>query len=611
MHTLRHDLNMILSGDDWWRFALLWAILLAGSAIELFSLMAVPLFTGVLLGAAGNSLSGLFSAFSRLLCRLCGDSPPTALPAAAILLLALNLLRMLWAASGYYLQGRFLANRRIALASRLLRLYTIAPPSFRRAHSRLDLINRAANESEHIVNGFIGNGLLFLQHCATSLAVCGLLFWSAPLLTATALAAITLFVGGYLLARRKRLGSLSRIDLAARTSAQIAAGNALDNADEALLSGHRTFFTARFHAGMQQTAAASARNLFHIQVVWPYLEFVSLLTLLGVTFLSLSLNHGDAAAAATQLSLLGVALVRIRSGAINLVTTWTQAQFNRCALKVVAADLRRFTSAADENAIVREDALPPAEFTRELTAEHLTFKYDNSGRPVLADLSFTLRRGESLGIAGSTGCGKSTLLRLIAGLERPAAGTLLLDGRPLDTPEALTAWQHAIGCVPQKITLFEGTVADNIAFGLAPQERDGARLASAVAEAHLCDFVNSLPLGLETPLGEHGCRLSGGQLQRIGIARALYRNPALLLFDEATSALDNHTESLLTATLEQMHGRRTMVTVAHRLSTLRHCDRILFLAEGRIAAQGTYRELLQTCPDFAAMASRAEISTSD
>ncbi|MEO6580150.1 MAG: ABC transporter ATP-binding protein [Sphingomicrobium sp.] len=203
------------------------------------------------------------------------------------------------------------------------------------------------------------------------------------------------------------------------------------------------------------------------------------------------------------------------------------------------------------------------------------------GEPVLHDIEFTIRKGERIGIAGTTGSGKSTLMDVLLGLLEPCEGKILIDGRPLD--DALRAgWQAEIAHVPQAIYLADDTLAANIAFGVSEDEVDPARVEEAARSAGIADFIASQPDGYQSRTGERGIRLSGGQRQRIGIARALYKRASVLVFDEATSALDTRTEQGIMASVAALDSDITIIMIAHRLTTLKDCDRIIHLENGRI-----------------------------
>ena len=218
---------------------------------------------------------------------------------------------------------------------------------------------------------------------------------------------------------------------------------------------------------------------------------------------------------------------------------------------------------------------------------------------MLSDVSITVPRGVSLALVGGSGAGKSTLVDLILGLNTPDEGAITADGA--DIQGDLPAWRAGIGLVPQEVWFTDGSLRENITFGVEADDVDMDALRAAVTQADLDDFVASLPEGLETGMGERGARLSGGQRQRIGIARALYARPQLLVLDEATSALDNITERRVTETIHQLSGSMTMIIVAHRLSTVRTCDMLVLLREGRVAAVGTFDEVARNDAEFARM----------
>jgi ABC-type multidrug transport system fused ATPase/permease subunit len=236
-------------------------------------------------------------------------------------------------------------------------------------------------------------------------------------------------------------------------------------------------------------------------------------------------------------------------------------------------------------------------FTNELCFDRVSFSYVE-GRPVIADISLSVRPGECVAIVGASGGGKSTLLDLTTGLLRPSSGCVSVDGRPLDKLDR-EAWCQRIGLVMQESPLFHTSVLANIAWG---DPAPNAELAIDCARrAHAWDFIESLPEGLNTVIGERGARLSGGQRQRLGIARALYRQPALLILDEATSALDGEAESVVQSALEELKGRFAILMVAHRLKTVRMADRIIVLVDGHIAEQGSWDELAQRGEIFSEM----------
>jgi ABC-type multidrug transport system fused ATPase/permease subunit len=229
-------------------------------------------------------------------------------------------------------------------------------------------------------------------------------------------------------------------------------------------------------------------------------------------------------------------------------------------------------------------------FEHELALDQVEFCYPGASAPALRGISLKVERGASIGFIGGSGAGKSTLVDVILGLLTPDSGSVKVDG--MEIQERMRGWQNLIGYVPQSIYLTDDTLRRNVAFGLANEQIDDEAVWRAIRAAQLDQFVASLPLGLQTVVGERGVRLSGGQRQRIGIARALYHNPSVLVLDEATSSLDMETEEGVMQAVRALHGEKTILIVAHRLSTVAHCDRLFRLEQGKIVEQGDTAQLL-------------------
>ncbi len=240
-------------------------------------------------------------------------------------------------------------------------------------------------------------------------------------------------------------------------------------------------------------------------------------------------------------------------------------------------------------------------FNPKVSLKSVSYIYPKNVNFEIRDLSFEIDSGKSLAIVGTSGSGKTTLMDLLLGVLEPAAGDIKISGK--SPRDAITHWPGAISYVPQDVLVINGTIRENICLGYSPKEITDEEVFSALSEASLLDFVKKLPMGIHTQVGERGAQLSGGQRQRIGIARALISEPALIVLDEATSSLDGETESQITEALNKIKGRCTVVMIAHRLSSVRNSDLVIYLEQGKVLATGTFAEVREKVPNFDKQAS--------
>ena len=252
------------------------------------------------------------------------------------------------------------------------------------------------------------------------------------------------------------------------------------------------------------------------------------------------------------------------------------------------------------------DPIPEFELRDRIALVDVSFCYPHTTTAVVDHVSMTIPRGKSVALVGQSGVGKTTVVDLLLGLFPVTSGHIEIDGIVLDDTN-MTRWRHRVGYVPQEVFLLDGSVKDNIRFRRVGPDPDPADLWSALERAQIADFVAALPDGIQTVVGERGVRLSGGQRQRLGIARALYRNPEVLILDEATSALDTATEAAVAETISSLKGTLTMVIIAHRLSTVRDCDSLVLMADGQIIAQGDFETLRRENTLFSELARLSHI----
>jgi ATP-binding cassette subfamily B protein len=311
------------------------------------------------------------------------------------------------------------------------------------------------------------------------------------------------------------------------------------------------------------------------------MEAVGLCLIGGVAY-GLTSRYGGISTALPLLGALALGAQRILPALQQTYSSWAAIKAYKSAVESVLSNLKQQLPAG-----AYEIATTPLKLQNSIKFENVYFAYSNETPTVLNGLSFEMKRGERLGFIGTTGSGKSTTIDLLMGLLEPNSGRILVDDIDINSkqnPENLLAWRAAIAHVPQTIYLADRSIAENIAFGVDPKQIDIKRVKEAARQAQIAEFIESSPQGYKTFVGERGIRLSGGQRQRIGIARALYKQASVLVFDEATSALDNATEAALMDAIEGLSRELTIVTIAHRLTTIERCDSVIELRNSSVSA---------------------------
>ena len=290
------------------------------------------------------------------------------------------------------------------------------------------------------------------------------------------------------------------------------------------------------------------------------------------------------------LGVFAVASFRIMPGASRILSSYQNLKYLEPSIKLLLKEFDSKDNSYIKKNYLLKDSSIPLKFKKEINLTNVSFSYPIRKEFSLSKISMTIKKGDFIGVIGETGSGKSTLINLLIGLLKPSEGKVEVD--ELNINENLTEWYKKIGYIPQSIYLTDDTIKKNIAFGLLEKNINDNLVRQAVEQASLNKFLNSLPNGLETIVGEKGIRLSGGQQQRIGIARALYRDPEILILDEATSSLDQSTEKKIIESIQLLKRKKTLVLITHRLHTVKNCDKIFFIDKGQITKHGSPKEIL-------------------
>ncbi len=493
-----------------------------------------------------------------------------------------------------YLQNRLAYGTAAALARRLLRGYLAMPYSQYLRRNSAEMIRNAHESTVGFASLVLFPGIVLGAEAFVTVTLCAMLVLTSPLVAVAAFVLLGSLVLLMLRLVQPRLLNLGRRVQDLSTESLKSLQQTLYGLRDIRVLGREGFFEDAFTATRQNLADAYTKRGLLIDIPRVTLETSVLLVIL--LFLGAqTIRSGSVGESVTALGLFGYAAFRILPSVNRIVNNVQSLKFAGPLIDFLYEDVVATDQAVRDQAESGTDS-----FQQEIQLSDVWFRYPGADEDAVRDITLTVRRGESIGIAGVTGSGKSTLLDLILGLLEPTSGEITVDGMPLH--DQVRAWHRCVGVVPQMIFLLDDTIRRNIALGLPDEEIDDSLVDEVLRISQLETFVASLPSGLETIVGERGVKLSGGQRQRLAIARAMYWKPQVLIFDEGTSALDSRTEADVINALPRMRPDLTLISVAHRLSTIRNHDRIVFLAQGRIAGVDTFDQLAERNAEFRAMA---------
>jgi ATP-binding cassette, subfamily B, bacterial PglK len=489
--------------------------------------------------------------------------------------------------------------RNHSLGKRLLSRYLSQPYVFFLSRNTSELGKNILAEVGIVIAGIIRPAMEITAKSIVTLLLLLLLCIVDPII---ALTMTIILCGSYsliFLFVQKKLALIGKSRVEALTQAFKNANEAMGGIKELKILGREQFFLDQFSLHSKEMARTKAINQVIAQVPKYVLEAIAFGSIVIVILYLLALRW-NTEQVVPLIALYAFAGYRMIPALQMIFAGITEVRFNLSALDVLYQDLQN-EPAEQEVVPLPRKAVPPLPFKEELRLRELSFTFPGMTEPVIRNLDLTIRANTTVGFVGATGSGKTTTMDLIMGLLTPQAGQITVDGVALNEAN-LSQWQRNLGYVSQHIFLSDNRVAANIAFGVPEEEIDFEAVKHAALLAHLHDFVVSLPDGYHTVVGERGVRLSGGQRQRIGIARALYHDPDILVLDEATSSLDGFTEKMVMDAINNLSRKKTIIIVAHRLSTIEDCDVIFLMSQGKVIAQETYRELMRSSSQFRSMA---------
>ena len=448
-----------------------------------------------------------------------------------------------------------------------------------------EVISSVTSKAGAILGSFINPLMNLVASSVTITAIIITLFIINPYVAISAFFGFGLLYVVITLTVKKKLSVNSLV--ISRESVQMvkALQEGLGGIRDVLIDGTQETYASIFNRAQKKYNKSAANNIIVGNSPRYIVEFLGILFICIIAYQLVLKGEGFVSAVPT-LAALALGAQRLLPSLQTLYFNWTTL---RGGQNSVIDGLEFLEQPLPEHAYKINP--PPIKFEKAIKLENLSFKYDLEGVVVLKNLNLTLEKGKRYGFVGTTGCGKSTLLDVVMGLLIPTNGNLKIDDSIIDNHN-YRSWQVILSHVPQAIYLSDTSLAENIAFGVEPGKIDMKKVKQAAQKAQIAETIEALPQKYDTFVGERGVRLSGGQRQRIGIARALYKNAQVIVFDEATSALDNETELAVMEGIEQLADDLTILIVAHRVSTLKRCDKIFRMDKGEVIEEGIYEEML-------------------
>ncbi len=571
---------------------LLLGLMVFGSVLEIVSLGLLPGFIAIV---STPEIIEKYSWLKNALENLHITSQKELILYGSITIIIVFVSKNIFAAYLINKRINYVSKIQLRLSSELLRLYYNAPFTFHLNRNSTNLLNMLSDEVRLLVTNVLLPSLGLIMDTLFTFSTLILLVMVEPMISISAFVIFGLAGIGYWFAiRKKSLKYGSQLShMRTQLSKRIIEG--LGGLKDARVLNRESFFMNKTKESFKKTTEASMHQQVVGQMSRPVIETVAILGMLSIVVIVV-LQGRPMAGILSVLALFAIAAVRLLPTVNNILAGYAGIRTFIHTVDLVYAD---FKSLGKEENILQDENDRLLMFNNFISINDIVYSYPNTDQPSVKGVSLEIKKGEAIGFVGSSGAGKTTLVDILLGLLKPQTGKIEVDG--IDVFKDIRAWQKNIGYIPQAIFLADNTIKRNIAFGIEDDEIEETKLWDAIKAAQLDSLINELPTGLETEIGERGVRLSGGQRQRIGIARALYHNPQILIMDEATSALDNITEKYVVEAIERLKGNRTIITIAHRLTTVENCDMLYLMKEGKIIANGTYTELLKHSEEFKKM----------
>ena len=474
---------------------------------------------------------------------------------------------------------KFSYKTRMQLATKLLSTYMAEPYTFH-LNRNISELQRSLQYDTGQFMQLINASLQVLAEVAVVLCLGIYLFYTSPTISIVILGLVVICVGFFTLLSRKYSRRIGKQNEAYNAQLYQWINQSLGGIKEVKVLNRESFFVDSYKDVYKKLIKGAKNNEMLATIPKYILETVCIVGMIIAVIAKLLWGRRDLTAFVVQMSAFAVAAFRLLPSVGKINAYVNSIMYCRPALDLIYDDLKAIEDfVPEEQEETEKRAAESWHLKEKIELKDISYTYEDAEKEVLGNIELTIHKGETVALIGSSGAGKTTLADVFLGLLIPQRGQILVDG--MNIYDHMDSWHHMLGYIPQSIYLSDDTIRNNVAFGIRDEDIDDAAVEEALKKAQLYDFVQTLDKGVDTFVGDRGVRLSGGQRQRIGIARALYYDPEILVLDEATSALDNETETAVMEAIESLKGLKTMVIIAHRLTTIRNADQIYEVTEGQ------------------------------
>ena len=568
-------LNYIFSREQKIKLALLFVMIVVGTFAELFGVTSILPIIQVATEPGAEHQNLLIGLCIRLF--HCTETAEL-LFALAFVILVIFVVKNVYIVFMYAMQYKFIFNNQYRLASRLMSAYIRKPYVFHLSKNSAEL-QRNINVDTNQFFAVVLNSLQIVIDIMLIAVLFIYLIFTDVTMTLVSMTFVLGFMAAYYVFSKKKIRILGDQGHDAYARMIQYANQSFDGIKEIKVSGKERFFEKAYADEYYKYMQANKKQNIYTSIPKYLLETVAIGGVMLVIMVK-AYSGEDLASLVSNLSVFAVAVFKLVPSANRINGSINGVLFQLPSVDTIYRDLHEIEDMEKEPSANEGKAAADIKFEKELTIEKLWYRYPGSEKYVLEDAALQIPKGCAAAFVGESGSGKTTLADIILGVLKPDRGEILADGVNINTN--LKGWQKKLGYIPQNIFLLDDTIRKNILFGVEEKDADEEAVWRAVEQAQLKEYILGLEDGLDTVVGERGVRMSGGQRQRLGIARALYHDPELLVMDEATSALDHETEQAVMEAIEALYGTKTLIIIAHRLSTIEKCDLIYEVADKKV-----------------------------